>query len=166
MTRRISQLVSLVALASLLLASCNRNDGPDFATSSEQLVKFVDDALSAGLMGASPPPKSPVTREICVNSELVPTGQVQASYRYLFPINRLGASPDGTRFVRAAESVWKKRGIAIQRDNSEGIIESFGTGRGYNLHVFVNFNTNMVLVAGNGPCTKGPPKPSPDLEGS
>ena len=156
MKRQTSWTVLFLLVFMSSLAACDRQGDPTYDEASRDLEMLIDDALVAGLNGRSAPPKAIVKQEICVDQELAPTGQVQPSYRYHFPIDSLGPEPDGASFVQAVEEEWRINGMSAERSSSPGMVESFGSGRGFTLHAFVNFNTNMVLVAGNGPCVKKP----------
>lgn len=159
------QKLAFTVVLILAIGSCDPEPDVTYRQASKELVSLIEEGLAAGLKGKPPPPKPEVDQDICTNNELAPTGEVEPSYRYFFPIELLGPNPDAEGFMEAVGNVWKKRGIRFDRSDVPEILDGFGVGKGYNLEVFVNFENNMVKVGGNGPCTDPPAKASLNPDG-
>lgn len=141
----------------ILLLACNPKIETTYDEAAKELVDLVDNGLAAGLKGIPLPPKEELISDLCIDDELTPTGKVQPSYEYKFPVDMLGNNVDSEEFVTNVGDIWRKNGIDVARSDTRGVVHAFGSGRGFTLEVFVNRNTNMALVAGNGPCV---PKPA------
>ena len=152
MRRRLRGVLIAVVVGTLVTGGCNPFAEPSYEEASIELKNLVDEALAAGLGDNPGPSKVAVQQDGCQDRNGVPTDEVQPAYEYHFPIELLGANPDAVKFVEAAENVWMEHGIDVDRHDTQGVVGSFGVGKGFNLEVFVNFNNAKALVAGNGPC--------------
>ena len=136
----------------------SRGPNLSYDEAHDRLLELVEGGLRAGMNGDGELPGEPVDWDaICTDSNLAPTGDVYPTYRYHFPLERLGPNPEP--FVDRVADYWQSEGLELDPNNDmEGITGMFATSRdGFSLQTFVNRGTGMALVAGSGPCVDKAP---------
>lgn len=124
-----------------------------YSEAKNELKMLVDEAVLPSLQTSARPLPEVGPDERCTEDSASST-KFASTYQYFFPISFL-KNPDS--FVAGTGTLWRSNGLLVEEDNKTPNVKSnFGVGRGFNLEVFVNYDSGMAYVGGSGPCLVPP----------
>jgi hypothetical protein len=147
--------IGLLALA--LVAGCTgkqKEPTVTFEDAQRRVVALVDETLTAALPTLQLSQPARVGRQPCNDAFGAPSQDVSLEVERSFPIE----GPQAEQLVADTERIWRERGYAIERDDSDQKVSiRHATVDGYAMALYVNRTDKKAYLGASSPCVRPPP---------
>jgi hypothetical protein len=154
MNRARRGMLGLLALA--LVAGCTakqKEPTVTFEDAQRRVVALVDETLTAALPALRLDQPAPIGRHPCNDAFGAPSQDIYLDFERSFPMEGLQAE----QLVADVERVWRERGYAVERDDSDEKVSIRNTTvDGYAMALYVNRTDRKVYLGASSPCIRPP----------
>jgi hypothetical protein len=147
-------LIGLLTLA--LVAGCTakqKEPTVTFQDAQRRVVALVDETLTAAMPTLRLDQPAQIGRHPCNDALGAPSENVYLDFERSFPID----GPPAERLLADTERIWRERGYAVQRDDSDQKVAiRNATVDGYAMALYVNRTDKKAYLGASSPCVRPP----------